>query len=117
VAVIVIGTWGLLRESVQLALSAVPAHIDIFAVESYLRQIPGVTDTHDLHIWGMSTTESALTVHLVMPGGYPGDACLDDIARMLKERFSVQHSTLQVELGTTEHACALHPATATDHVH
>jgi cobalt-zinc-cadmium efflux system protein len=117
VAVIVIGTWGLLRESLQLALSAVPAHIDIFAVESYLRQIPGVTDTHDLHIWGMSTTESALTVHLVMPGGYPGDACLDDIARMLKERFSVQHSTLQVELGTTEHACALHPATATDHVH
>jgi cobalt-zinc-cadmium efflux system protein len=61
----------------------------------------------------MSTTESALTVHLVMPEGYPGDAFMDDIMRTLKERFSIQHSTLQVEQGTTDHACALHPGTAT----
>lgn len=108
VAVIVIGTWGLLRDSVQLALSAVPAHIDVSTVETYLRQCAGVTDIHDLHIWGMSTTESAMTVHLVMPEGYPGDAFMDEIAHTLKERFFLQHSTLQVEQGTTDHSCALH---------
>jgi cobalt-zinc-cadmium efflux system protein len=110
VAVIVTGTWGLLRESVQLALSAVPTHIEVAEIDTYLRQCPGVTDIHDLHIWGMSTTESAMTVHLVMPDGYPGDAFMDDIMQTLKERFSVQHSTLQVEQGTTDHACALHLA-------
>jgi len=117
VAVIVAGTWSLLRESVQLALSAVPAHIDASAVETYLRQLSGVTDIHDLHIWGMSTTESALTVHLVMPEGYPGDAFMDDIMQTLKVRFSVHHSTLQVEQGTTNHACALHPDTGAAHAH
>lgn len=111
VAVVVMGTWGLLRESVQLALSAVPIHIDILEVENYLRSCKGVADIHDLHIWGMSTTETALTVHLVMPAGYPGDVFMDDIVHILKERFSVQHSTLQVELGTTDHACMLHPDT------
>ena len=108
VAAILIGTWGLLRESVQLALNAVPPHIDVAEVETYLRECAGVTDIHDLHIWGMSTTESALTVHLVMPEGYPGDAFMDGIMRTLKERYSVQHSTLQVEQGTTDHACVLH---------
>ncbi|TAL91366.1 MAG: cation transporter [Candidimonas sp.] len=108
VAVIVVATWGMLRDSVQLALSAVPAHIDFADVEAYLRQCPGVTDVHDLHIWGMSTTESAMTVHLVMPDGYPGDTFLDTIMCTLKERFSIGHSTLQVEQGTTRHACALH---------
>jgi len=117
VAVIVVSTWGLLRESVKLALNAVPAHIDVSTVESCLRRFPGVTDIHDLHIWGMSTTESALTVHLVIPAGYPGDAFLDDIAQTLKERFSIQHSTLQVEQGTTEHACTLHPVATTSHDH
>jgi cobalt-zinc-cadmium efflux system protein len=107
VAVIVIGTWGLLRESVQLALNAVPAHFDVAAVASYLRQCRGVSDIHDLHIWGMSTTESALTVHLVMPDGYPGDAYMDEIVQTLKERYAVQHCTLQMEQGTTDHSCAL----------
>jgi len=106
--VIMIGTWGLLRESMQLALNAVPANIDVSAVESYLRQCGGVTNIHDLHIWGMSTTESALTVHLVMPEGYPGDAFMDEIMQTLKDRFSIQHSTLQIEHGTTDHSCALH---------
>jgi len=115
VAVIVVGTWQLLRDSVQLALSAVPTHIDAIEVENYLRQCAGITDIHDLHIWGMSTTESALTVHLVMPQGYPGDANMDDITRTLKERFSIQHSTLQVEQGTTNHACALHLDTVHAH--
>lgn len=118
VAVIVIGTWGLLRDSLQLALSAIPAHIDAAALETYLRQCRGVTDIHDLHIWGMSTTESALTVHLVMPEGYPGDAFMDDIMCTLQERFSIQHSTLQVEQGTTDHTCVLHHAdTASTHAH
>jgi cobalt-zinc-cadmium efflux system protein len=117
VAIIVLGTWGLLRESLQLVLNAVPAHIDVSAVEAHLRECHGVTDIHDLHIWGMSTTESALTVHLVMPEGYPGDAFMDDIMHTLKERFSIQHSTLQVEQGTTDHACSLHPCTAAAHGH
>jgi cobalt-zinc-cadmium efflux system protein len=117
IAVIVIGTWGLLRESVQLALSAVPANIEVAAIDAYLRQRPGVTDIHDLHIWGMSTTESALTVHLVMPDGYPGDAFMDDIMQTLNMRFSVHHSTLQIELGTTTHACSLDPNALVAHVH
>ncbi len=110
VSVIVAGTWSLLRESVQLALSAVPAHIDLPEIDAYLRSCKGVSDIHDLHIWGMSTTESALTVHLVMPDGYPGDEYMDGIMHTLKSRYSVHHSTLQVELGTTDHACALMPA-------
>ena len=110
VLVIVLGTWGLLREAMQLALNAVPKNIDAPAVAAYLCQCTGVTGVHDLHIWGMSTTESALTAHLVMPQGYPGDAFVDDIARTLKERFGIGHSTLQVEQGATDHACALHSA-------
>ena len=112
VTVILVGTWGLLRESAHLALDAVPPHIDVAAVASYLETLPGVTGLHDLHIWGMSTTESALTVHLVMPAGYPGDSVMDSITQTLAERFSIHHSTLQVEQGTTQHACSLHPAPA-----
>jgi len=107
VAVIVVGTWGLLRESVQLALNAVPANIDVPKIDAYLRQCPGVTDIHDLHIWAMSTTETALTVHLVMPDGYPGDAFMDGIMQTLKTHFSIHHSTLQIEQGTTPHACSM----------
>jgi cobalt-zinc-cadmium efflux system protein len=116
IAVIVVGTWGLLRESVQLALSAVPPNIDVGKIDAYLRQCTGVTDIHDLHIWGMSTTENALTVHLVIPGGYPGDSYMDNIMQTLKEQFSVHHSTLQIELGTTTHECSLSPS-AVGHSH
>jgi cobalt-zinc-cadmium efflux system protein len=80
----------------------------------YLRQLDGVTDVHDLHIWGLSTTETALTVHLVMPDGYPGDAFIDDITHTLEERYSVHHSTLQIEQGTTNHSCSL---AATESIH
>jgi cobalt-zinc-cadmium efflux system protein len=107
VAVILAGTWGLLRESLHLALNAVPPHIDLSAVATYLRELPGVADIHDLHIWGMSTSESALTVHLVMPDGYPGDGVIDSISQTLNQRFAVHHSTLQIEQGTTQHACSL----------
>jgi cobalt-zinc-cadmium efflux system protein len=105
----VLATWGLLRESVHLALNAVPPNIEIADVDSYLRQCAGVTEIHDLHIWGMSTTESALTVHLVMPRGYPGDAFIDGVSKTLKDRFSIQHSTLQIEQGITHHTCGLNP--------
>ena len=115
-AVIVLGTWGLLRDSVQLALSAVPAHIKVSAVDAFLRQCTGVTDIHDLHIWGMSTTESALTVHLVIPNGYPSDAALDEIVQALEDKFSIHHSTIQVEQGTTNHSCALNVVKA-EHAH
>lgn len=117
VVVIVIGTWGLLRDSLQLALSAVPAQIDVSEIDAYLCQLEGVTDIHDLHIWGLSTTESALTVHLVMPNGHPGDAFIDDCVRTLEERYSVHHSTLQIELCTTDHACSLTVAKPVQHHH
>lgn len=107
-AVIFISTLHLLKESMQLALNAVPQHIDVPAVQSFLRQCEGVESIHDLHIWGMSTTECALTVHLVMPLGYPGDQAIDGITKALKDRFSIQHSTLQTEQGTTQHGCSLH---------
>ena len=117
VAVILYGTWGLLRESVQLALNAVPPHIDAAAVAAHLRQLAGVSEIHDLHIWAMSTTESALTVHLVMPGGYPGDAEIDEFTHGLHQRFAIHHSTLQVELGTSTHACSLLGSQANGHAH
>ncbi|QBE64305.1 cation diffusion facilitator family transporter [Pseudoduganella lutea] len=107
VVMIVAGTWSLLKESLRMMMAAVPDNVDSRNVEQFLRARPGVTDVHDLHIWSMSTTETALTAHLVMPGGYPGDVAMDDIARGLREEFSIHHSTLQTELGTTEHACCL----------
>ncbi len=115
VLIITISTWGLLRESLRLALAAVPAGIDVSEVEKYLRLCPGVIDVHDLHIWGISTSESALSAHLVIPEGYPGDAFMDDIIGELKTRFSIQHSTLQMELGTTSHICTLHPEAPDTH--
>ena len=107
VVVIVLGTWSLLRESAQLALNAVPPQVDAVAVEAYLRQLQGVTDIHDLHIWGLSTTENALTVHLVIPSGYPGDTFIDQVGAHLDAHFKVHHCTLQTEEGTTDHACSL----------
>ena len=109
VAVIVVGTRGLLRDSMQLALSAVPRHIDMTAVADYLRRRPGVTGIHDLHIWGMSTTETALTAHLVMSAGYPGDAFIAQAVHELHEHFKVGHVTLQVETADEHYACPLAP--------
>jgi cobalt-zinc-cadmium efflux system protein len=108
VLLILMGTWGLLRESVSMALAAVPANVDPAQVEQHLAGLDGVREVHDLHIWAMSTTETALTAHLVMPTGYPGDQALDDIVAGLKGKFAIHHCTLQVEQGTTVHDCALH---------
>ncbi|CAB3794153.1 Cadmium, cobalt and zinc/H(+)-K(+) antiporter [Paraburkholderia ultramafica] len=107
VAVVVAGTWGLLRDSVRLALDGVPSGVDLQRIRDYLAAQPGVVDVHDLHVWALSTTGNALSAHLVMPGGHPGDESLDRIVVALRERFSMQHATLQVDLGTTEHRCAM----------
>jgi len=106
-AVIVFGTWSLLRESLDLALQAVPAGVDRTAVLAYLADLPGVSEVHDLHIWGMSTTETALTAHLVRPDGEVDDAFVHTACAELRSRFSVHHSTLQVEQGAAEHPCRL----------
>ncbi len=103
-AVIFWQTWGLLRESVEMSLAGVPRRIDFDAVGVALGGLPGVADTHDLHIWPMSTTETALTAHLVMPGGHPGDAFLAATQAMLHDRFGIAHATLQIEI---DPGCAL----------
>jgi len=112
VAAIAASMWSLLRQSVRLALDAVPHSIDPEAVRAYLASLPGVAGLHDLHIWPMSTTETALTCHLVMPAGHPGDAALVQAADELAHRFGIGHATLQVETGDPTHACVLAP----DHV-
>jgi cobalt-zinc-cadmium efflux system protein len=109
VAVIMAGTWGLLRDSVAMSLDRVPAGIAPGDVQASLAALPGVTRVHDLHIWSMSTTEVALTAHLVMPQGCPGDAFLHDTGAMLHDRFEIGHTTIQIERDETE-ACAQAPA-------
>ena len=108
-AVIVLGTWGLVRNAINLALNAMPKNVNAAAVRAHLLAMPGVTALHDLHIWGMSTTETALTCHLVLPGGHPGDAVLNGVAQQLHHLFGIQHTTIQIELADTEEACVLTP--------
>lgn len=95
---ILMGTWGLLRDSVNLALDAVPAGIDADSVASYLESLPDVAGVHDLHVWGMSTTEAALTAHIVMKSPGPANEFLATTERELHHRFGIEHSTLQLEL-------------------
>ncbi len=105
------GSWDLLKDAVKMGLLAVPRHIDEAAVRAHLAGQAGVEAVHDLHIWGMSTTESALTAHLVMPGGSPGDSFLRELAGQLEKSFGIHHATIQVE---ADHAaCSLPDA----HVH
>lgn len=98
VAVIVFGTLDLLKDSFQMALAAVPEGIDPGKVRLYLSELPGVSRVHDLHIWPLSTTQTALTCHLVMPDGHPGDHFTARIAEGLHTQFNIEHSTLQIEL-------------------
>jgi cobalt-zinc-cadmium efflux system protein len=107
VAVIVAGTWGLGRDAMRLAMAAVPPGVDKPRIEKYLADLPGVTDVHDLHVWALSTTENAMTAHIVMPAGHPGDVFVDEIVGTLRRDYAMHHATLQVEMGTTEHHCAL----------
>lgn len=106
-AVVVVGTWQLLQQTLSLAMDAVPANIEPLAVKQFLRELPQVQHVHDLHIWAMSTTEVALTAHLVMPAGHPGDRFLTHTCHQLEEKFGIHHSTLQIEINDTEHPCHL----------
>jgi cobalt-zinc-cadmium efflux system protein len=106
--VILIGTWRLLRDSLKLSLNAAPANIDPDEVARYLRSLPEVSELHDLHIWAMSTTETALTCHLVTPAGHPGDEFLHRVAHELEDRFEIGHTTVQIELDGAK-SCALRP--------
>lgn len=107
VVVIVVGTWRLFQESFNLVTDAVPAGIEPLAVRTYLAELPGVAGVHDLHIWGMSTTETALTAHLVMPGGVPRDAFLVQVSQELHDQFSIEHATVQIETGDPNYPCPL----------
>jgi cobalt-zinc-cadmium efflux system protein len=110
-AIIVWGTWNLLRDSMAMSLDAVPPGIDPAAVRRFLESRKGVVQVHDLHIWPMSTTEFALTCHMVVPGDAPGDAFLLEVCRSLKKEFGIGHATVQVE-SDPNLDCALAP----DHV-
>lgn len=102
---VALATWGIFRESMNLSMDAVPEHIDPAEVERYLASIPGVRAVHDLHIWAMSTTETALTVHLVAPDCRLGDHGLTQTANELRRRFRIGHSTIQIEDGDPAHEC------------
>ena len=108
-AIIAISTWDVLWQALELTLDAVPRGIDPEAVRAYLAHLPGVAAIHDLHIWGMSTTETALTVHLVRPDAFVDDDWLAHIAHELHERFGIGHATIQIESGQGSQTCRLAP--------
>jgi cobalt-zinc-cadmium efflux system protein len=106
VTVILVGTWGLMRDALHLSLDAVPRRIDLHAVHTYLSTRSGVAEIHDLHVWGMSTSEAALTVHLVAPSVSPhDDEFRNSIVDDLRQKFGIRHTTLQVEFDSCERAC------------
>jgi len=103
--VIAWSSWSLLRQSLRFGMLGVPDTIDLATVRDYLQGLPGVVRVHDLHVWPMSTTESALTAHLVIPGERPSDRFLHDVAHELEHRFAIGHPTIQIEAGDAD--CAL----------
>ena len=107
-AFIVWGTWGLLREALAMSMAAVPSRLDPTAVRAFIADRPGVAAIHDFHVWSMSTTEVALTCHLVMPGGHPGDSFLHGLSEDLAHEFRIGHATFQIETDP-EATCALAP--------
>jgi len=109
VVVIVVGTWNLFRDALELILDGVPKQIESMAVRTFLQELQGVTKVHDLHIWAISTTETALTAHLVIPEGYTGDRFLTNTCEALHDHFGIDHSTLQIETGDRGYPCPLEP--------
>ena len=107
VAIILAGTWSLLRDSINLAIDAVPQGIDMVAIRDYLTGLENVSQIHDLHVWALSTTEIALTVHLVVTDDWQGNALLYRVQRHLHDHFAIEHSTIQVETGDDEYSCML----------
>lgn len=103
--VILLSTWGLLREAFNLAMDAVPPGIDLGAVRHYLSGLPGVRGVHDLHVWALSTTEPALTAHLIIEETQGQDALLSQVRRNLHDRFGIEHATLQLEQGDKDYPC------------
>jgi cobalt-zinc-cadmium efflux system protein len=108
VVVIVVGTWGLFRDSVRMSLDAAPMGIDVAAVDAFLRARPGVRTVHDLHVWSLGTTRVALTAHLVMPVLANHDSFIDEVTHALHARFGIAHATLQIETGACVHGCDPH---------
>jgi cobalt-zinc-cadmium efflux system protein len=108
VGIIVTGTWGLLRDAVFMSLAGVPDTVDHAGARGFLSAQRGVVRVHDLHIWPVSTTEVALTVHLVMPEGFPGDAFVAALSDALRDRFGIPHTTIQIETGDHP-VCAVSP--------
>ncbi len=104
-AIIVVGTWNLFKQSLHLLFDGVPEHIYPVAVYDWLKALPGVSDVHELHIWAMSTTDAALTVHLIMPDGHPGDAFLKHITEELHDKFKIIHPTVQIEIKAMHTEC------------
>ncbi|MBV9655964.1 MAG: cation transporter [Acetobacteraceae bacterium] len=109
-ALILVSTWSLLRDSLNLAMDKVPENVDAARVQAFLAELPGVTGVHDLHIWALSTTHTALTVHLVRPNAGTDDAFVHGACRDLRERFGIGHATMQIEDGDPAHFCTLAPA-------
>jgi cobalt-zinc-cadmium efflux system protein len=103
------GTWSLMKKSLDLMLDAVPEGIDPDEVKAFLGGLPGVVEVHDLHIWAMSTTETALTAHVVMPSSSQRPAFLSDVCRELRDKFDIEHSTLQIDPVESPAPCALAP--------
>lgn len=105
--VILFGTWGLLKESINLSLDAVPEGIDITKIKEYLSKLPTIQEVHDLHVWGMSTTEAALTVHIIRSEIEDNDELLQRLTKELHDKFGIEHATIQIEKGTFN--CSLQP--------
>lgn len=107
--IIVIGTWELLRDALSLSLHAAPKHINTAQVKKFLADFKGVEEVHDLHIWAMSTTNVALSAHLLMPCGHPGDSFIKKITHELEDKFNITHTTIQIEIGDASIACRFAP--------
>lgn len=107
-AAVLWSTWGLLRGALEFSLDAAPASVDLDGIRRYLNALPGVTSVHDLHVWPLSTTQTALTAHLVVPQSVAEpDRLLRKTSQELHDRFGIEHATLQLETGDLEHPCTL----------